>query len=150
MSYSIDPENPMNNPVNILTDNVRMVLDENYIDNVKASMTENSWEILNVSNMNTFVFPEGCSPRKNSNEELLNARQEGSGRCWCPSQIDIAVVFETIGDSNLGNSNYDVSKTCPSFIKPKDYISEDFTKGIANRPCGFLTPRATLMPMIIK
>lgn len=149
MSYSIDPQNPINNPVNILKDNVRMVLDENYLDNVKASMTENSWEILNVSNMKTFVFPDGCSPRKNSNEELLNARYESGGRCWCPSQIDIAIVFETIGDSNIESLQDDVSKTCPSFIKPKDYMSEDFTKGIANRPCGFLTPRETLMPMII-
>lgn len=145
MSYSIDPLNPSNNPENTLTDNVRMVLDTNYVDNVPASMTENSWEILNVANMNTFVFPEGYK----NDDTLFNAKEERGSECWCPEKIDIAIVFQTIEEANLREG--EIKSKTPSFLKEKDYRSEDDTEnpGISNRPCGFLTSRETLMPMMI-
>lgn len=150
MSYSIDPLNPMNNPKNILKDNVRMVLDKNYLSDVDFGVTENSWEILNVNNMNTFVFPTVDVTKKDSNDntttDIDNAKTESGHPCWCPTQVDIAIVFKTIGESNKTDGMTD---TCPSFIKKKDYESKDLKKGIANRPCGFLTSRGSIMPMMI-
>ena len=129
-----------------LNSNVRMVLDDNYIEDVDLFVDENSWEILNVDNMNTFIFPYGYDPLNPSNYSKNNANNES---CWCPSQVDIAIVFQSIGLANRKNSSENIKSTCPSFLKPKDYMSQDAKSGIANRPCGFLTSRGTIMPMPI-
>ena len=134
-----------NSSTEIITDNVTMVLDENYLSNIPAKMTENSWEILRIAQMNSFVFPRGHDSDKN----VFNAKYENKNRCWCPEKIDIAFVLQTINDANSIVENGQKKYTKPSFVKEKDYFSNDYTYGIANRPCGFLTSRKTLMPMII-
>ena len=125
-----------------LNSNVRMELDTNFVSEVTANMEENSWEILNVNQMNSFVFPKDYKMNTNSSSE-------DSSRGWSLKNIDVAIVFETIGNANIERGNDTVYNTVPTFLKNKDYISEDETSGIANRPCGFLTSRGTVMPMII-
>ena len=122
--------------------NVRMELDTNFVPEVTANMEENSWEILNVNQMNSFVFP-------NDYKTNTNSSSEDSSRRWSLKNIDIAIVFETIGNANIEEENDTAYNTVPTFLKDKDYISGDETSGVANRPCGFLTSRGTVMPMII-
>lgn len=121
--------------------NVRMVLDDDFLPSIVDSMTENSWEILNVSNMNTFVFPGDNSSPGTTEEPNLNT--------YCPKNVDIALVFQTIEQANGLNPSDD--EYCPSFLKLKDYNggSDSSKGGIKDRPCGFLTPRNSIMPMII-
>ena len=140
-------------------DNVYFVLDNNFLKQVKDNRRENSWEILNVGNMNTFVFPN------DSKSTGTNAVAENGAKCWCPSNIDIACVFETIGYANMDKSG---KSTKPSFVKEKYWATagmytggagdggdnktkliEGVQAGLMNRPCGFLTPRQSIMPMII-
>ena len=130
-----------------LNSNVRMELDTHFVSEVTANMEENSWEILNVNQMNSFVFPKDYKTNTNSFGEKKD--ENDGGRRWSLKNIDIAIVFETIGNANIEKINDTVYNTVPTFLKDKDYISTDETSGIANRPCGFLTSRGTVMPMII-
>lgn len=126
-----------------LIDNVRMVLDTNYQTDIPDKMIENNWEILNVVNMNTFVFPQLDDDDYNAAENT-----KGGKKCWCPQNIDIAIVFKKIYEANYNGTDISSIRN-PFFIKPKDWFSKNQTEGMACRPCGFLTPRETIMPMML-
>lgn len=117
-----------------LTDNVRIILDNNWVKENEERLTENNWEIIPVNTLQTAIFPI------NADEPDEN----GEKKEWRPNQLDAAIYFKTIAQANG-------DLTCPSFLKPKDYIfqTENGKSGICNYSSGFITSRGSIMPRII-